>query len=164
MAFELTELRRDVQAMKRAFYTFAFSVVLAAVAFAFQSSLSSGKANGMPERIIRKRLFLATVGMSVCVVSAFALAAYSFSVAHSNAQDIRQRASTRPTRSLPRPEQLQHGAPPDPRPSPNAREEGQEHSAEGAVTERRVLRAGALICPFARLRPDHSSRAVKESA
>lgn len=45
----------------------------------------------MPERIIRKRLFLATVGMSVCVVSAFALAAYSFSVAHSNAQDIRQR-------------------------------------------------------------------------
>jgi hypothetical protein len=31
--------------------------------------------------------------MSVCVLSAFALAAYSFSVAHSNAQDIRQRTA-----------------------------------------------------------------------
>lgn len=47
----------------------------------------------MPERIIRKRMFLATVGMSICVLAAFGLAAYSFSVAHSNAQDISQRTA-----------------------------------------------------------------------
>jgi hypothetical protein len=43
MAYELTELRRDVQAMKRAFYTFAFSVVLAAVTFAFSVFALLGK-------------------------------------------------------------------------------------------------------------------------
>jgi hypothetical protein len=43
MAYELSELRRDVQAMKRAFYTFAFSVVLAAVTFAFAVFALLGK-------------------------------------------------------------------------------------------------------------------------
>jgi hypothetical protein len=43
MAYELGELRRDVQAMKRAFYTFAFSVVLAAVTFAFSVFALLGK-------------------------------------------------------------------------------------------------------------------------
>lgn len=35
MAFELGELRKDVTALKRAFYTFAISVVGSSVVFAF---------------------------------------------------------------------------------------------------------------------------------
>jgi hypothetical protein len=35
MAFELGELRKDVNALRRALYTFALSVVLAALVFAF---------------------------------------------------------------------------------------------------------------------------------
>lgn len=35
MAFELSELRKDVTALKRAFYTFAFSAVGASLVFAF---------------------------------------------------------------------------------------------------------------------------------
>lgn len=43
MAYELAELRNDVRAMKRAFYTFSFSVVLAAVTFAFAVFALLGK-------------------------------------------------------------------------------------------------------------------------
>lgn len=35
MSYELTELRKDVNSLKRAFYTFSFSVVGSAVVFAF---------------------------------------------------------------------------------------------------------------------------------
>lgn len=43
MAYEITELRKDVQAMKRAFYTFAFSVVGSSVLFAFTVFALLGK-------------------------------------------------------------------------------------------------------------------------
>lgn len=35
MAYEISEVRKDVNSLKRAFYTFSFSVVGSAVVFAF---------------------------------------------------------------------------------------------------------------------------------
>lgn len=35
MAYEMGEIRKDITALKRAFYTFAFSVVGSAIVFAF---------------------------------------------------------------------------------------------------------------------------------
>lgn len=42
--------------------------------------------------IIRKKLFLSTVLLSLTLVASFALAAYAITVAHSNAADIAARA------------------------------------------------------------------------
>jgi hypothetical protein len=43
MAFELKALRDDVQSLRRAFYTFAFSTVGAAIIFAFSVFALLGK-------------------------------------------------------------------------------------------------------------------------
>jgi hypothetical protein len=43
LAYEVAELRKDVIAMKRAFYTFAFSVVTGSILFAFTVFALLGK-------------------------------------------------------------------------------------------------------------------------
>jgi hypothetical protein len=43
MAYEISEMRKDIDAMKRAFYTFAFSVVGSAILFAFTVFALLGK-------------------------------------------------------------------------------------------------------------------------